>query len=60
MTSWKTTIAGIAGCLLLWLQQIQGLVSNGTPINWWNMVLGLLILLIGYFAKDWNITGTGS
>lgn len=51
--SWKTTVAGICGALLI--NVVPLLQSSWT---WKDLAVGVVIALIGYFAKDWNVSGT--
>lgn len=57
MKSWKTTLIGVLGALITWLPQIQQALSEGKDINWSVMGIGLAILVLGAFAKDFNKTG---
>ena len=57
MKNWKTTVAGILGALVTWLPQLQASLADGKAINWSVMGLGLVVLLLGVFAKDLNVTG---
>ena len=59
MINWKTTLAAfIAGALPI----IQGTVDSwgaGVPIQWAKIGMGLAIMALGLFAKDFNVTGAG-
>jgi hypothetical protein len=53
----KTTILGIIGAI--WLT-IQPLISTGTfdfSKDWKNIIGAVIVALLGYFAKDYNVTG---
>jgi hypothetical protein len=51
--SWITTILG---ALLALVVAIQPLITTG-EINWGQVGIAALIALLGYFAKDANVTG---
>ncbi len=53
----KTTIMGIIGAI--WLT-VQPIISNGNfdfSRDWKNLVGAVIVALIGYFAKDHDVTG---
>lgn len=50
--NWKTTAAGVlAGCVPIVLGYLQGDLTAE------KCILGLGIAVLGYFAKDGNVTG---
>jgi hypothetical protein len=56
ITSWKTTIIGLAAAILA--------VVQGVQVNNWRQMISdptfqtkVLIAVLGFFAKDWNTTG---
>jgi len=51
--SWKTTVLG---ALLALVVAIQPLISTG-QIDWKAVGIAALIAVLGYFAKDANVTG---
>jgi len=55
LKNWKTTVLG-------WLAAIVGVATAGWfkadgSINWMAVALGILVGLMGTFAKDRNVTG---
>jgi len=52
--SWKTTVTGICGALLI---NVVPLLQTGS-LNWQMIIIGVVIAVISYFAKDWNVSGT--
>lgn len=52
--SWKTTVTGICGALLI---NVVPLLQTGT-YSWQAIVVGVVVAIIGYLAKDWNVSGT--
>lgn len=57
MKNYRTTLVGIAGALMLWLPELQKALLSDQPVNWVNLGIGLAIVVLGYFAKDSNVTG---
>lgn len=56
--NWKTTLAGgVLGGLVIAGNVVSDLQTQGKPINWSNIGLGLGVILIGLLAKDHNVTG---
>lgn len=53
VTSWKTTVVGI---LLAIAYAIQPIIATG-QIDWKQIVIAALIALLGYVAKDSDVTG---
>ena len=53
MKSWKTTVVGAVLAIVV---AVQPLLQTG-QIDWKAVGLGGLIALLGYFAKDSNVTG---
>lgn len=51
LKSWKTTLIGIIGALIVWLPQILIIIEGG-PLNLKALALGLTILGGGIVAKD--------
>lgn len=56
MKNWQTTLAGIIGALAIWLPQVQTAMQSG-KVDWGQLILGLAVLLMGAFAKVFNVTG---
>ena len=52
-TSWKTTVVG---ALLAIVIAVQPILATGT-IDWKAVILAALVALLGYLAKDSNVTG---
>ena len=52
LMNWKTTIAGLLGGLV---PIVQGYLTG--TLTWDKCILGILIFVLGYFAKD---ASTGS
>lgn len=48
MKNWRTSLAGICGGLI---PIISGLTP---PINWTNVAIGVVIVILGVLAKDLN------
>lgn len=53
VTSWKTTVVGAVLALII---AIQPLISTGT-IDWKQVIVAALIAILGYVAKDRDVTG---
>lgn len=53
MKNWQTTVAG----LVTGLPQILSLLGLAIPVPFLNLVTALGAIALGYFAKDWNVTG---
>ena len=51
LRSWKTTLVGLIGALVVWLPQVLNLIQGGT-VSWPSVILGLTILSGGVVAKD--------
>lgn len=54
--SWKTTVSGAIGAGLIWLNSY---LQNSHTINWHDpqLLIGLAMAVMGYVAKDSNVTG---
>ena len=58
MQNWKTTAIGLAGAIWIVAQPI---IENGTfnfSHDWKNLVGAAISASIGYFAKDFSVSGT--
>lgn len=58
MKNYKTTLIGVIGAI--WLV-IQPIISNGTfnfSTDWKSLVYASLTAAFGFFAKDFNVSGT--
>jgi hypothetical protein len=53
MKSWQTTLAG----LITGLPQILSVIGVAIPTPFLNLISALGAIALGYFAKDWNVTG---
>lgn len=53
MKNWKTTLIGLAGAVYLTLEP---LLTTG-EVNWRMITLGVIVGILGYLAKDKNVTG---
>jgi hypothetical protein len=53
VTSWKTTVVGAILALII---AIQPLIATGT-IDWKQVIIAGLIAVLGYVAKDRDVTG---
>jgi hypothetical protein len=53
LTNWKTTLIG---ALLAIVVAIQPLITTGS-IEWSQVILAALIALLGFLAKDFDVTG---
>ena len=51
LRSWKTTLCGVIGALMVWLPQILVFIQGG-DLNFKALVIGLTILGGGIVAKD--------
>ena len=61
-TSSKTTIMGIIAAIVFAIPGLQQLIEQGLTSGNWKEVgakilSGIVIGLIGFFAKDYNVTG---
>jgi hypothetical protein len=54
MKNWKTTLAGIIGLLTQTIPQVQAAL-NGQPVDWHQIIFGLVIGILGVLAKDFNV-----
>ena len=52
MKNWKTSVLGAVGGLPM---IIQGVINQ----DWAMVITGVASVLLGFFAKDSNVTGTG-
>lgn len=54
LKSWKTTLCGIIGALVMLLPQVLAVLDNNpaTIVNWQIVMAGLAMLGIGVAAKD--------
>jgi len=59
MVNWKTTVLGIIAGTLTILQTTLTAYQNGTPVQWLQVVLGIVLMAFGMLAKDFNVTGNG-
>ena len=53
MKNWQTTVAG----LLTGLPQILAVTGVAIPVPFLNLISASGAIALGYFAKDWNVTG---
>lgn len=53
VTSWKTTVFG---ALLAFIVAVQPLITTG-EIDWQRVLIAGFIALLGFFAKDRDVTG---
>ncbi len=57
MINWKTTVLGLVACLMTLLAGPVQQLSNGQPVDWLQVASAVALGLLGYFAKDKNVTG---
>lgn len=62
MTSPKTTVIGIIAAIVFAIPGLQQLVEQGITTGNWKevvskLVAGLVVGVLGYFAKDHDVTG---
>jgi hypothetical protein len=56
MKNWKTTAIGGLGALMIIIPEtIKAL--EGQTVDWKVVALSAIMALVGYFAKDKNVTG---
>jgi len=55
--NWKTTLAGIVGGVVTYTVTM---VQSGNPWDWKAWAMGVVPVIIGFFAKDKDVTGAGS
>jgi hypothetical protein len=55
MKSWKTTVIGLVGAIATTLVPLY---QNGT-VDLQTLISSIAIAVLGFFAKDWNATGSG-
>lgn len=53
MRNWKTALLGLVGGIVF---TAESLVREG-EFSWAGLFKGVVILAIGMFAKDYNVTG---
>lgn len=56
MKSWKTTVIGLIGAIAT---ALFPLIKTGS-VDPQTLVSAAALAILGFFAKDWNATGTGS
>jgi hypothetical protein len=56
--SWKTTVVGFLVGLVPLGQGILGGLANGQHFDWGKIGLGIGVGALGYFSKDFDVTGT--
>ena len=54
MKNWKTNLAGVLAGLAALETAVQNGASIGNPMTW---ILPVAIAIIGFVAKDHNVTG---
>lgn len=54
MANWKTTLAGVIGGIVTYTVTM---VQTGNPWDWKAWAMGLVPVVLGFFAKDSNVTG---
>jgi hypothetical protein len=57
MKSWKTSLVGILGGLLMSGPEIYHLIFTGTPFDPKAFIGGMVVLVLGLLSKDFNKTG---
>ena len=60
MRSWKTTLSGLIAGIMTVLDGTLHALSNGQTVDWNKVALGVLIAVLGYFSKDYNVSGPPS
>ncbi len=58
MKNWKTTLFGALAAIMVILDGTVRQLAAGTDVDWLKVGLGIGIAIFGYFAKDFNISGT--
>ena len=53
-TNWKTTLAGIVGGVVTYTVTM---IQSGNPWDWKAWAMGAVPVVIGFFAKDKDVTG---
>ena len=59
MKNYKTTLLGIAAGLVPFVQGILNSMQAGQPVDYKNILFGMLIAAFGVVAKDFNVSGLG-
>lgn len=62
MRSWKTTLTGSLGFISVVLLQLSYAYDNNPLTNPDWSVIGAVVttFIMGFFSKDYNVTGTGA
>jgi hypothetical protein len=60
MKNWKTTFFGALAAIMLILDGPVQQLAAGQPVDWLKVGFAIVVALIGYFAKDYNVSGSGA
>jgi hypothetical protein len=59
MINWKTTLGAIVLGTLGILQTTLTAYQNGTPIQWLQVAMCIVVMALGLVMKDFDVTGNG-
>ena len=59
MKNWKTTLLGIIAGTLAILQTTLESYTQGAPVKWLVVALGIVMMALGLVMKDFNVSGNG-
>jgi len=59
MKNWRTTLTGIGLGLIPIAEATLKAINTGQAVNWFQVLTGVGIMVLGYLAKDFNVSGTG-
>lgn len=59
MKNWKTTVFGLLGVSMALLAEPMKQLAAGQPVDWLKIAGALALALMAYFAKDYNVSGSG-
>jgi hypothetical protein len=57
MKNWKTTLAGAIPGLIIFFYSLLESLKAGQAFDFRDMLLGLGLTMLGFLAKDLNVTG---
>jgi hypothetical protein len=57
MKNWKTTLSGAVSGLIIFFYGLLESLKAGQAFDFRDMLLGLGLTMLGFLAKDMNVTG---
>jgi len=59
MKNWRTTLTGIGLGLIPIAETVLKSLQSGAAVNWFQIAMGAGIMILGYLAKDFRVSGVG-